>query len=202
MTGPDDNGVRTLSLARPISPSARVVASDAFATSILATLNEAEALRAELAEHQFVEWQATVDRDRALVERDSARAELEFYKKTEKGQLRAEAEALRERLRLAEADRETYRASLLTLSFCPECDEEWPTTADHKADCRVGLAEERRHGITRFEDTEALRGQGAPLARWTWNNGFYRGSEPKFLSEVVAALNGLTGAGAAPQEGE
>jgi len=60
-----------------------------------------------------------------------------------------ETEALRERLRLAEADRETYRTSLLTLSFCPECDAEPEGPADHKPDCRVGLAEERRLGITR-----------------------------------------------------
>ena len=35
--------------------------------------NRAAALRAELAAHQFIEWQATVDRDRALVELEGAR---------------------------------------------------------------------------------------------------------------------------------
>ena len=44
---------------------------------------------------------------------------------------------------------EPYREALLMLSFCPECDEEYPGTANHKPDCRVGLAEEQRHGITR-----------------------------------------------------
>jgi len=47
------------------------------------------------------------------------------------------------------ADVETYRTALLTLSFCPECDAEPEGPADHKPDCRVGLAEEKRHGITR-----------------------------------------------------
>ena len=73
---------------------------------ILATLNEAESLRAELAEHQFVEWQATVDRDVAL----------------------AEAEALRERL--AEARKENAldmaTRAAKTLLEIAECDIEEP----------------------------------------------------------------------------
>ena len=54
---------------------------------------------------------------------------------------------------------EPYREALLTLSFCPECDEPWPTAADHKDDCRVGLAEEKRLGITRLGGTPTKEGE-------------------------------------------
>ena len=48
---------------------------------VLTALNETESLRAELAAHQFIEWQATVDRDRALVEVETLRARLALVEK-------------------------------------------------------------------------------------------------------------------------